>query len=60
MGNIRSNKELRVYQAAMDAAMRIFELTRVTESPRLRVPASLNRSASRSLTNLLNVDGTWF
>jgi four helix bundle protein len=28
MGNIRSYKELRVYQAAMEAAMRIFELTR--------------------------------
>ena len=28
MGNIRSYKELRVYQAAMDAAMRIFELTK--------------------------------
>lgn len=28
MGNIRSYKELRVYQAAMDAAMQIFELTK--------------------------------
>ncbi len=28
MGNIRSYKELRVYQAAMEAAMRIFELTK--------------------------------
>jgi 23S rRNA-intervening sequence protein len=29
MPNIRSYKELRVYQAAMDAAMQIFELTKV-------------------------------
>jgi four helix bundle protein len=28
MGDIRSYKELRVYQAAMDAAMRIFELSK--------------------------------
>ena len=28
MTNIRSYKELRVYQAAMDAAMRIFELSK--------------------------------
>ena len=28
MANIRSYKELRVYQAAMDAAMRIFELSK--------------------------------
>ena len=28
MENIRSYKELRVYQAAMEAAMRIFELTK--------------------------------
>src|ERR687887_1488765 len=28
MGHIGSYKELRVYQAAMDAAMRIFELTK--------------------------------
>jgi hypothetical protein len=28
MPNIRSYKELRVYQAAMDAAMEIFELTK--------------------------------
>src|SRR5436190_16302046 len=28
MGHISSYKELRVYQAAMDAAMRIFELTK--------------------------------
>jgi len=28
MGNIRGYKELRVYQAAMDAAMQIFELTK--------------------------------
>ncbi|MDT5124137.1 MAG: hypothetical protein QOC96_3619 [Acidobacteriota bacterium] len=28
MGNIRGYKELRVYQAAMEAAMQIFELTK--------------------------------
>lgn len=28
MGNIRSYKELRVYQSAMEAAMQIFELTK--------------------------------
>jgi 23S rRNA-intervening sequence protein len=28
MKNIRSYKELRVYQAAIDAAMRIFEITK--------------------------------
>ena len=28
MQNIRSYKELRVYQAAIDAAMRIFEITK--------------------------------
>jgi hypothetical protein len=28
MGDIRSYKELRVYQTAMDAAMRIFELSK--------------------------------
>jgi hypothetical protein len=28
MKNIRSYKELRVYQAAMEAAMKIFELTK--------------------------------
>jgi hypothetical protein len=28
MQNIRNHRELRVYQAAMDAAMQIFELTK--------------------------------
>ena len=28
MGNIRAYRELRVYQAAMEAAMRVFELAR--------------------------------
>lgn len=28
MQNIRGHRELRVYQAAMDAAMQIFELTK--------------------------------
>jgi four helix bundle protein len=32
MGNIRSYRELRVYQAAMDSAMKIFELTKTFPS----------------------------
>lgn len=44
MADIRSYRELRVYQAAMDAAMRIFEL-----SKRFPVEERIDRSSSKVL-----------
>ena len=50
MQNIRSYKELRVYQAAIDAAMRIFEITkRFPAEERYSMVDQIRRSVSISL-----------
>ncbi|MDQ6653554.1 MAG: four helix bundle protein [Acidobacteriota bacterium] len=57
MQNIRSYKELRVYQAAMDAAMRIFEITkRFPPEERFSMVDQIRRS-SRSVCS--NVGEAW-
>jgi hypothetical protein len=57
MENIRSHKELRVYQAAIDAAMRIFEITKrfLPEEPYSM--ADQMRRASRSVCS--NIGEAW-
>ena len=53
MPNIRSYKELRVYQMAMDAAMRIFELSkRFPIEERYSLTDQIRRSARSVCTNL--------
>ncbi|MCI0488635.1 MAG: four helix bundle protein [Blastocatellia bacterium] len=53
MGNIRSYKELRVYQAAMDAAMRIFELTkRFPAEEKFSMLDQMRRSSRSVCTNI--------
>ncbi|MBI3922678.1 MAG: four helix bundle protein [Armatimonadetes bacterium] len=53
MANIRSYRELRVYQEAMDAAMRIFELTKTFPAEEKYSMVDQIRRASRSVcTNL--------
>ncbi len=49
MENIRSYKELRVYRAAMDAAMRIFELTKKFPADERYSLTDQMRRASRSV-----------
>lgn len=57
MQNIRSYKELRVYQAAIDAAMRIFELTkRFPAEERFSMVDQMRRS-SRSVCS--NIGEAW-
>jgi len=57
MQNIRSYKELRVYQAAIDAAMRIFELTeRFPPEERYSMTDQMRR-ASRSVCS--NIGEAW-
>ncbi len=53
MGNIRSYKELRVYQMAMEATMRIFELTKKFPPEEKFSIVDQMRRASRSVcTNI--------
>src|SRR5215210_7333000 len=49
MGNIRSYRELRVYQAAMDSAMKIFELTKTFPSEDKYSMVDQIRRSSRSV-----------
>ena len=57
MQNIRSYKELRVYQAAIDAAMRIFEITkRFPIEERYSMVDQMRRS-SRSVCS--NIGEAW-
>ncbi len=57
MQNIRSYKELRVYQAAIDAAMRIFEITkRFPQEERFSMVDQMRR-ASRSVCS--NIGEAW-
>jgi four helix bundle protein len=55
--NIRSYKELRVYQAAMDAAMRIFELTRSFPPEEKYSMVDQMRRSSRSVC--ANIAESW-
>lgn len=57
MGNIRSYKELRVYQAAMDAAMRIFELTKTFPAEERYSMVDQMRRSSRSVC--ANIAEAW-
>ena len=53
MTNIRSYKDLRVYQAAMDAAMRIFELSkRFPPEERYSLTDQMRRSSRSVCSNL--------
>jgi four helix bundle protein len=53
MENIRSYKELRVYQAAMDAAMRIFELSKSFPSEeRYSMVDQMHKSSRSVCTNI--------
>jgi four helix bundle protein len=53
MPNIRSYKELRVYQAAMDAAMEIFELTkRFPPEEKYSLTDQIRRSSRSVCTNI--------
>ncbi|HLG17114.1 MAG TPA: four helix bundle protein [Blastocatellia bacterium] len=57
MGNIRSYRELRVYQAAMDAAMRIFELTKKFPTEEKFSMVDQMRRSSRSVCT--NIAEAW-
>ena len=57
MENIRSYKELRVYQAAIDAAMRIFEITKRFPSEERFSMVDQMRRASRSVCS--NIGEAW-
>ncbi len=57
MGNIRGYKELRVYQAAMDAAMRIFDLTKGFPPEEKSSMVDQMRRASRSVC--ANIAEAW-
>jgi four helix bundle protein len=57
MGHITSYKELRVYQAAMDAAMRIFEITRRFPPEERYSLTDQIRRASRSVCS--NIGESW-
>jgi len=57
MQNIRSYKELRVYQAAIDAAMRIFEITKRFPSEERFSMVDQMRRASRSVCS--NIGEAW-
>ena len=57
MGNIRSHRELRVWQAAMDAAMEIFEITKsFPQEERYSLIDQMRRS-SRSVAS--NISEAW-
>jgi len=55
--NIRSYKELRIYQAAMEAAMRIFELTRSFPAEEKFSMVDQMRRSSRSVC--ANIGESW-
>lgn len=57
MRNIRSYKELRVYQAAIDAAMRIFEITKRFPREELYSMVDQMRRSSRSVCS--NIGEAW-
>ncbi|SRR6266550_9010881 len=57
MPNIRSYKELRVYQAAIDAAMRIFEVTKRFPSEEKFSMVDQMRRSSRSVCS--NIGEAW-
>jgi four helix bundle protein len=57
LGNIRSYKELRVYQAAMEAAMRIFELTKKFPAEEKYSMVDQMRRSSRSVC--ANIAEAW-
>lgn len=57
MQNIRSYKELRVYQAAMDAAMRIFELSKLFPVEEKYSLTDQMRRSSRSVCT--NIGEAW-
>ena len=57
MQNIRSYKELRVYQAAIEAAMRIFEITKRFPSEERFSMVDQMRRASRSVCS--NIGEAW-
>jgi four helix bundle protein len=57
MQNIRSYKELRVYQAAIDAAMRIFEITKRFPMEERFSMVDQMRRASRSVCS--NIGEAW-
>jgi hypothetical protein len=53
MGNIRSYRELRVYQAAFDLAMEIFELTKSYPAEEKYSIVDQMRRSSRSVVRIL-------
>jgi four helix bundle protein len=57
MENIRSYRELRVYQAAIDAAMRIFELTKTFPIEERFSMVDQMRRSSRSVCS--NIGEAW-
>ena len=57
MQNIRSYKELRVYQSAIDAAMRIFEITKRFPTEERYSMVDQMRRASRSVCS--NIGEAW-
>ena len=57
MQNIRSYKELRVYQAAIDAAMHIFEITKRFPAEERFAMVDQMRRASRSVCS--NIGEAW-
>lgn len=57
MGNIRSYRELRVYKAAMDAAMKIFELSKRFPSEEKYSLTDQMRRSSRSVCS--NIGEAW-
>ena len=57
MATIRSYKELRVYQAAMDAAMQVFELTKTFPAEEKFSMVDQMRRASRSVC--ANIAESW-
>jgi four helix bundle protein len=57
MGNIRSFKELKVWQHAMDAAMRVFELTKKFPNEERFSMTDQFRRASRSVAT--NIAEAW-
>ena len=57
LGNIRSYKELRVYQAAMETAMRIFELTKKFPAEEKYSMVDQMRRSSRSVC--ANIAEAW-
>jgi len=57
MQNIRSYKELRVYQAALEAAMRIFEITKRFPTEERFSMVDQMRKSSRSVC--ANIGEAW-